>query len=184
MGHDDLGTLFRNMHPDELSELLEKLVLYAAVLLRSHGPKARHYDMDAEAVAHEAITRALNETRKWPKGLEPKIFLFGVVKSIVSHLGNGPDHVSIDGGADDDGPSGGVLELPSGQDVEAEVVANIVREEFRQKLEPELRDYVDLCERYSGSTAEELAEKSGKTVKQIRNYDRRLARRRAQWNSR
>lgn len=186
MSRFDFRTVLENMHPDQQSELLERTHAYAEATLRRHGPRASQYAFTSEEFVGEAITRALRGDRVYREELDPFWFLVGIVRSLISHEAARPEHkhkhVSAD--ADDDEESHGLHELPSHEDLEAHAMAKDLAEHFVKTLDPELKEYVDLCIEESGSTAEELAEMLGTTVQHIRNLDRKLARRRAQWNSR
>ncbi len=181
----DFASILENMHPDAQSELLERLHAYAETTLRRHGPRASHYAFTSEEFVGEAITRALRGERIYREDLPPFIWVAGIVRSLISHeakrLEHTGRHISIDA---DDEESNGLHELPSPEDLEAKAVAKDLAVQFVKDLDPELRDYVRVCVEESGSTAEELAEKIGTSVQHVRNLDRKLARRRAQWNSR
>ena len=184
--HSELAGILEKMHPDEQGELFERLTLHAQFTLRRHGPMANDYQYSAEAFANEAVTRALEERRVCPSGLPPFVFLAGIVSSLISHEGQRPEHrnlrVRLDG---DDEESASVVDtLPANDDVEATVVASVALDRFKETLDPELREYVEARETAAGSTAEELAKTLGKPVTVIRNYDRKLSRRRSQWNPR
>jgi hypothetical protein len=183
----NVATPWRNvveaLHPDELTELLKRTHEYAKVVLRRHGLRASRYAFTSEEFVDEAITLALRGNRVYPDGLGPYTFLAGIVRSLIDRESDRFErqHVSI---VEEDSESHGIRELRSPEDLEAEMVAHDLREQFVRTLEPDLKVYVELCIEESGSTAEELARRLGTTVQHIRNLHRKLARRRAQWNSR
>jgi hypothetical protein len=186
VSHHNLAAILEKMHSDELAELLERLIEDASHRLGRHGPIANDYEYSAEAFVNEAITRALEERRACPSGLPVYVFLANTVKSLISHEGQRPEYrrkrVRLD--ADDDASASVVDTLPANDDVEATVTASVASDRFKKSLDPELREYVETLEKEAGSTAEDLAKKLRKPVKTIRNLDRKLSRRRSQWNPR
>jgi DNA-directed RNA polymerase specialized sigma24 family protein len=180
----DLRAVLEQMHPDELTELQERLLYIAESLLRMHGARARHYGYTGEELVNEALLRGFAGDRHCPEGLPLDVFFTWTMKSVLSHEADRAEHelerVSLE--SDDDSPA---FELPAADDVEASATANMNFGRFKDSLDDEeLRDYVDLLVREHGSTAEELAVKSGRSVQDIRNLDRKLARRRALWSPR
>jgi DNA-directed RNA polymerase specialized sigma24 family protein len=183
-----LEAIFENMSHREKVELIDKLTLHAECKLRSHGPNAARYGVSAGDLVQEAFVRAFAEQRKYPPHVSVYTFFARVIDSLVWHTGHrsehGKVHTAIASEADDE-PAGVIdshLEdrAPS---VEELLLAEGNLDDFLQALsdDPELQRYVQLLAREQCSSAAESALEMGTSVNRVRAMDRRLARRRGQW---
>lgn len=185
--HHSFAAIFDMLHPDEQDDLLERFRLACETMMRAHGPRARHYAFaDGEGLSQETLAQVYGETRVYPEGLSPFAFLVGVARSVLSHEARRPvnqrQRTSL--GAPGNDTKAAALELPADADVDAEASANVSLTEFKKKVGPELAEHVDQLVEEEGSTAEEFAKRRGKRVQDINNLNRKLARRRGQWNAR
>lgn len=165
------------------AELTTRLLGYT----QSHVKRYRSFDPSigdrASDYVQEAIARFLDGTRIYD-GKKPLFNWFcSQIDSLTSHdrekANRRGREVAIDqpaGQAASESPSANDW-LASGEDLEQAIIARDELEHFLSTLDPDLRRYV-LLRIHGAMTAEECAAAMGTTVERIRNFDRRLRRRR------
>ena len=152
--------------------------------VRQFGSAVGPQGHGAEDYVYDAVVQLFTRRRHFPIDREVPLFTFlcktvrGMRTNEQASLAGRSLHMS----AEDDSGGRAVDHIVSDNDSSG-VDASIALERFLDTLEPRLRRYARL--RVSGkyATAKEYATALGVTVEVIRNYDRRLRRLRAKWNS-
>lgn len=168
-------------------ELSARLLGYARYRLsRYRGVDPTIGDRAADYV-QEAIARFLDRTRSYD-GKKPLFHWFcSQIDSLTSHdrekaMRRGPE-IAIDQLGDENTSERSSSDdwAASADDLEQAIIARDELEHFVSSLDPDLRRYVLLRVHGAQMTAEEYAVAMGTTVERIRNFDRRLRRRRQLW---
>lgn len=171
------------------TDAVKRLIAYASFRLLRF-PSAKRAGQGPDDFAQQAITLVLKKQRRLDLSGDISLFaqLCSICDSLISHAGEKARR-RIDGGmaevpiaADDeeDAPADHVSEdrLGAPADFEIELIARDRFECFARALEPKLAAYVRLRVTGRYATAEEYAKALSTTVKEIRNLDRQLWRRR------
>jgi DNA-directed RNA polymerase specialized sigma24 family protein len=168
----------------------KRLLAYSRFRLFRHGTLAGRYCNKAEDYVQEAVMLFMDGTRRFPCGSGKTLFGFlcSVVDSLISHDGEKTlrrgREMFLGGDQGEDAERDEYTEehLSANDDFEERIIADDELERFLASLAPDLVQYVRLRASMQLMTAEECAEALGTTVSEIRNMDKRLRRRRSQWN--
>jgi RNA polymerase sigma factor (sigma-70 family) len=165
-----------------------KLLAYGSYRVTKFGgaPSLRQTIQD---YVQEAIERLFDGTRQF-QGDEEALFRFlcGVVDSLMSHdlekARRRGKHLSLAYSRSEEETQGEIREdrLASSDDLEGDAVLRNRFDAFLSSLDDRrLKKYALMRAADDGATTEEHAEALCTSVEDVRNMDRRLRRRRAQW---
>lgn len=178
---DDERRLKDLLETADWADIIPRVIAHT---VRQFGSASGPHGQGAEDYVYDAVVQLFTRRRHFPIDREVSLFTFlcktvrGMRTNEQASLAGRSLHMS----PDDDSAGPAVDRIVSGNDSSG-VDASMALERFLETLEPDLRRYARL--RVSGkfATAEEYATALGVTVEVIRNYDRRLRRRRPKWNS-
>jgi len=185
MQTDDLQKLFLRI---DWEMMTKKLLLYGRYRVTRFGGAAS-LRQNIQDYVHDAVRLLFDGTRQFDGDDEELFgFLCGVIDSLISHdmekSRRRGRHLSLAWSRGDDETQEEIREdqLPSADDVESDVT---LRDRFMAFLasieDKQLARYALVRAGDDGSSAEQYASALNTTVEDVRNMDRRLRRRRAQW---
>jgi DNA-directed RNA polymerase specialized sigma24 family protein len=185
-----LISVFDFLQNTDWADYARRLVLYAGYRLSRHGTLAARYTNGAEDYTQEAIAAFISGDRRFVPAENVTLFSFlcGTVNSLISHDAEKATRrgtqVSLTSNVRGETAANEINEeqLPTGDNFEQQVMAREELERFKESLDRDLQEYVSLRAADEGGSAEEWAKILGTTVSDVRNMDRRLRRRRPQWN--
>lgn len=168
----------------------KRLLAYARYRLSRHGALAGRYNNKADDYVQDAVMLLMDGTRRYPCGSGKTLFGFlcGVVDSLISHDGEkarrrGPEmFIGYEQGEDAEPDEYPEERLSGGNDFVDRIIADDELSRFLGCLDPDLVEYARLRATAEMMSAEEYADALGVPVSEIRNMDKRLRRRRPQWN--
>jgi hypothetical protein len=190
LSEDELAPLLETV---DWADLSKRLIAYARYPL-ARVISARKAGNDPQDYAQRAIELLLEGTRRYRASESGSLFKFlcSVIDSLVSHdaekvlrqVKNAGTEVSIGSSDNEDASTNQVSEEQLGEaSFEPELVAFERFEKFAGDLKPRLAAYTRLRVKECHSTAEEYARALGLTVKDIRNMDRQLTRKRKDYEA-
>jgi hypothetical protein len=165
-----------------------RLVAYANWRASFYGKASGAYRSRAEDYAQEAIKLFVEGRRHYEPSPAVSFFRFlcGVVESLMSHdaekTSRRPRTIRIATAADNESASNyfDAAYLRSPEDVERRIISGDELEHLLDWLEPDLRAYAQVRMEFEG-TAAEYARALNTSEREIRNMDKRLKRRRNEW---
>lgn len=168
----------------------KRLLAYARYRLSRHGALAGRYNNKADDYVQDAVMLFMDGTRRYPCGSGKTLFGFlcGVVDSLISHDAEkarrrGPEmFIGCERGEDAELDEYAEERLSARSDFEDRIIADDELSRFLGCLAPDLVEYARLRATAEQMTAEEYADVLDVPVSEIRNMDKRLRRRRPQWN--
>jgi hypothetical protein len=179
-----------NLKATDWNDIVKRLLGYARYRLSRHGTAGNRFCNKPDDYVQEAVKLYLDGVRRFSPTPETTLFAFlcGVVDSLISHDAEKTERRGYQIALSSDDPDDAGFDfletrLASPENFEENIVLQNEYERFLKLLDPDLREYVRLrVDEEAMPTAEEFAATLRTSVSEIRNMDRRLRRRRNQWN--
>src|ERR1044072_2713400 len=176
---DDERNLREILDAVEWEDLIPRVIAHT---VRRLGGGIGRNGKSPEDYVYDAVLQLLTRRRHYPVYRDVSLFTFlcktvhGMRTNDLASLAAEGPHMTI------------AVEPPALGEVDASELADpsaaIVAEEFMTSLDPELERCARLRATGTHRTAEEYAEAVGFTTATIRNWDKRLRRRRGRWDAR